>query len=98
MARPLSSIIASLRTQLSIATALSSFAVAYAAGYAHVTPSNLERIEQAAAELADSLVLGVSTVDSLCLTVVPHDAAWIVERAIADRATLRGIAIRRCER
>lgn len=59
--------------------------------------SNLERIERSAAVAADSLLDAVDARDSLCVAVVPHAAAWIVERAIVERAAARGVAISRCD-
>ena len=84
-----------------IAAVAAACALAIAApGATAATPgpaTNLERLEAAAAALADSLITGIASSDSLCLSLVPHDAAWLVERAIVDRAASRGVSIRRCE-
>lgn len=59
---------------------------------------NLERLERAASAAADSLLDAIGARDSLCLAVVPHDAAWLLEQALIERAGARGLGVRRCDR
>lgn len=59
--------------------------------------TNLERLEQCAADAADSLLTFAGSRDSLCLSIVAHDAGWVIERAFIERATSRGMAVHRCD-
>ena len=70
----------------------------FAAGSFESTPrGNLERLEECAATVADSILSTVGARDSLCLAIVPHDAAWLLERALVERASARGVSVQRCE-
>lgn len=63
-----------------------------------ITPRNLERLERCAAGAADSLLDALDVNDTICVAVVAHDAGWLLESALVERATARGIAVLRCDR
>lgn len=95
MARSLSPL---LRTLALIAGMLGAAGVtpARALVNAPLATSNLARLELAAAAAADSLLDRIDG-DTLCVAVVEHDARWLLESAIVERAAARGVTVRRCE-
>jgi hypothetical protein len=58
--------------------------------------SNLQRLQQCARIISDSLLLSYGGGDTLCLTVVPHPASWLVDQATLQQSEQRKIHIGSC--
>ena len=61
--------------------------------------TNLERLQNCAEVVGDSLLMSMSNNESqeLCLRVVEHPASWIVDQAMIRKATERGFTVLPCK-
>lgn len=57
---------------------------------------NLERLQECANAVADSVLRLYSTGDTICLEMAGHPAAWMVEGSVLGRAMQRGIGVLPC--
>jgi len=60
-------------------------------------PGNLERIEECARVICDSLLSGFPSGAPLCIQVVRHPASWVMEEALLRTAETRGVRIVACD-
>lgn len=66
-------------------------------GTASAQPGNLERLEECAQVISDSLLNRFPVSTPLCIQVARHPAAWVMEEALVRSATARGMRIAACD-
>lgn len=58
-------------------------------------PTNLDLVRECALSLTDS-ALTLATVPTLCYSVAPHPAAWLIEESVVKTAEQKGMKLRDC--
>jgi hypothetical protein len=58
--------------------------------------TNLQRFQDGARAVGDSLMLRTGSLSPLCFRVVDHPAGWIVEQGAVDAATARNVTVNNC--
>jgi hypothetical protein len=95
MARPRSTLLRTIGCLAALLAATGLPPAARAAG--SLGSGNLEQIEACATATADSLLDALGGSDSVCVAIVPHPAAWLLEQAIVERASARSRSVGRCD-
>lgn len=60
-------------------------------------PGNLERLEECARAISDSLLGVYGGSNPLCIEVARHPASWVIEEALVRSAESRGVTIAACD-